>query len=41
VRWVDDPDSTVKVLGTAAEDIKGLLRLRFGGVPRVPPPQPG
>jgi glycosyltransferase involved in cell wall biosynthesis len=38
VRWVDDPDSTVKVLGTATEDIKGLLRLRFGGIPRVPPP---
>jgi glycosyltransferase involved in cell wall biosynthesis len=39
VRWVDDPDSTVKVLGTATEDIKGLLRLRFGGVPKVPPPE--
>jgi glycosyltransferase involved in cell wall biosynthesis len=39
VSWVDDPDSTVKVLGTAAEDIKGLLRLRFGGVPSVPPPE--
>jgi glycosyltransferase involved in cell wall biosynthesis len=38
VRWVDDPDSTVKVLGTATEDIKGLLRLRLGGIPRVPPP---
>jgi glycosyltransferase involved in cell wall biosynthesis len=39
VNWVDDPDSTVKVLGTATEDIKGLLRLRFGGVPVVPPPE--
>lgn len=39
VRWVDDPDSTVKVLGTATEDIKGLLRLRFGGVPKVAPPK--
>jgi glycosyltransferase involved in cell wall biosynthesis len=38
VKWIDDPDSTVKVLGTAAEDIKGLLRLRFGGIPAVPPP---
>lgn len=39
VKWVDDPDSTVKVLGTATEDIKGLLRLRFGGVPPVVPPR--
>jgi glycosyltransferase involved in cell wall biosynthesis len=39
VNWVDDPDSTVKVLGTATEDIKGLLRLRFGGVPMVPSPE--
>jgi glycosyltransferase involved in cell wall biosynthesis len=39
VKWVDDPDSTVKVLGTAAEDIKGLLRLRFGGIPQPPSPE--
>jgi glycosyltransferase involved in cell wall biosynthesis len=39
VGWVEDPNSTVKVLGTAVEDIKGLLRLRFGGVPKVPPPE--
>ena len=39
VGWVEDPNSTVKVLGTAIEDIKGLLRLRFGGVPAVPPPE--
>ena len=36
VRWRDDPDSRVKILSTAWEDIRGLLRLRFGGVPRVP-----
>jgi glycosyltransferase involved in cell wall biosynthesis len=35
VEWVDDPDSRVKVLQTATEDLKGLLRLRFGGLSRV------
>ena len=38
VTWDDDPTSTVNVIKTAAEDIKGLLRLRFGGVPRIEPP---
>ena len=38
VKWDDDPTSTVNVAGTATEDIKGLLRLRFGGVPKVSPP---
>ena len=37
VRWEDDPDSRVRILRTAWEDLKGLLRLRFGGIPRVPP----
>ena len=36
VRWAEDPDTRVKVLRTAWEDVKGLLRLRFGGIPRVP-----
>lgn len=31
VRWVDDPDTRVKVVSTAWEDVKGLLRLRFKG----------
>ena len=35
VEWVEDPDSRVRVLATAWEDIKGLLRLRFGGIPSV------
>ena len=35
VHWTDDPDTRVKILGTAIEDVKGLLRLRFGGVPRA------
>ena len=38
VAWEDDPTSTVNVAKTAAEDIKGLLRLRFGGIPRIDPP---
>ena len=37
VEWVEDPDSRVGVLSTAWEDIKGLLRLRFGGIPDLPP----
>ncbi len=36
VDWVEDPDSRVKVLRTAWEDFKGLIRLRFGGIPSVP-----
>ena len=38
VAWEDDPSSTVNVVRTATEDIKGLLRLRFGGIPRVDSP---
>ena len=38
VKWDDDPTSTVNITGTAAEDIKGLLRLRFGGIPPAPRP---
>lgn len=29
VQWVEDPDSRVKIMKTALEDIRGLLRLRF------------
>ena len=29
VRWVDDPDSRVRIVSTALSDLKGLLRLRF------------
>jgi hypothetical protein len=28
VRWVEDPDSRVKICRTALQDIRGLLRLR-------------
>ena len=37
VHWEDDPDSRVRIVRTAWEDIKGLLRLRFGGIPTIPP----
>jgi glycosyltransferase involved in cell wall biosynthesis len=29
VRWVEDPDTKVRILKTAAEDIRGLARMRF------------
>ena len=35
VTWVDDPDSTVRVVATVAEDLRGLMRLRFGGIPQL------
>lgn len=35
VRWTDDPDSRVAILRTASEDLRGIWRLRRGGVPRV------
>ena len=34
VRWEDDPDSRVRIASTAYEDLKGLARLRFGGLRR-------
>ncbi|MSQ08001.1 MAG: glycosyltransferase family 2 protein [Dehalococcoidia bacterium] len=38
VHWEDDPTSRVKIIQTAWEDVKGLVRLRFGGVPRARKP---
>ena len=35
VRWTDDPDSRVRIVRTAWGDLKGLLRLRFGGLRRA------
>ena len=32
VQWTDDPDSRVRIIRTAWEDVKGLLRLKFGGI---------
>ncbi len=34
VHWVDDPDTRVRVVSTAWADLKGLLRLRLGGIPK-------
>lgn len=36
VIWVEDPGSKVKVIKTASEDIKGLLRMRFKPLPSIP-----
>ena len=38
VVWRDDPDTRVAILSTAWRDLKGLLRLRFGGLAPVTPP---
>ena len=35
VHWTDDPDTRVRIIRTAWEDVKGLLRLKFGGVAKV------
>jgi glycosyltransferase involved in cell wall biosynthesis len=31
VDWTDDPDSRVAILRTSIEDLRGVVRLRFGG----------
>ena len=30
VRWDEDPDTKVRIVSTAVEDIRGLVRMRFG-----------
>jgi glycosyltransferase involved in cell wall biosynthesis len=35
VRWVEDPDTRVKIVKTALDDLRGIRRLRRDGVPRV------
>ena len=35
VTWKDDSDSRVRLIPTILEDLRGLLRLRFGGLPRL------
>jgi hypothetical protein len=30
VDWTDDPDSRVKIVKTALDDLRGVMRLRFG-----------
>jgi len=34
VRWIEDPDSRVNVWKTVAEDLRGLLRMRFRRIPK-------
>lgn len=34
VDWTDDPDSRVAILRTAIDDLRGVLRLRFGARPK-------
>ena len=34
VHWIEDPDSRVHVWKTVAEDLRGLLRMRFRRIPR-------
>ena len=38
VAWEEDPDTRVKVVKTAVDDLRGLARLRFGGIPKVQAP---
>ena len=35
VTWKDDPDSRVRLVATIMEDLRGLMRLRFRGMPRL------
>ena len=35
VEWEEDSNSKVKIIKTIIEDIKGLLRLRFKGIPTI------
>jgi glycosyltransferase involved in cell wall biosynthesis len=36
VRWVEDPDTRVRIAQTVAEDLRGLLRVRLKRIPRRP-----
>ena len=40
VDWIEDPDSSVQILATALEDLRGVARLAFRSR-RCPHPQPG
>lgn len=35
VRWDEDSDTRVKIIKTASDDLKGIWRLKRGGLPRV------
>ncbi len=38
VDWTDDPVSSVRIVRTVAEDLRGIWRLRRDGIPRPPRP---
>ena len=38
VLWTDDPASSVRIVATVVEDLRGIWRLRRGGIARVPRP---
>ena len=38
VRWEEDTDTRVKIVKTATDDLRGIWRLKRGGVPRVAVP---
>ena len=35
VRWDEDPDTRVKIIKTATDDLKGIWRLKRRGIPKV------
>jgi glycosyltransferase involved in cell wall biosynthesis len=35
VTWIEDPDTRVRIVRTAIQDLCGLLRLRIGGLPQI------
>ncbi|WP_322797369.1 dolichyl-phosphate beta-glucosyltransferase [Tepidiforma sp.] len=39
VHWVEDPDTKVRIVSTAIEDIRGLLRMRFRKRPPITIPE--
>lgn len=39
VTWMEDADTRVKIAGTVYEDLRGLARLRFRGIPKVKRPE--
>ncbi|MEE8519098.1 MAG: glycosyltransferase [Dehalococcoidia bacterium] len=41
VQWEEDPDTRVKIVQTVMEDLRGLARLRLGGIPEVDRPSAG
>jgi len=40
VHWVEDPDTRVNIRKTVAEDLQGLVRMRFRRIPKKPATPP-